>query len=66
MAHHKLKHTAEAHVVLGRALEISAKLPPLNTDDLGSEWKDHVIGHILLNEARTLIEGHAQGAAGER
>jgi tetratricopeptide (TPR) repeat protein len=57
MAKHGLKQTNEAVTALSQARELAkAKLPKLETGDLGTGWNDWIITHALLREARTLIE----------
>jgi hypothetical protein len=61
MAQHELKHDAEAQAALAKALEVAqTKLPQLGSDNLGQGWQDWLIAHILLREAKTLINGGTQ------
>jgi hypothetical protein len=36
---------------------VQEKLPVPGSRDLGSDWKDWIIAHALLDEASSLIEG---------
>jgi tetratricopeptide (TPR) repeat protein len=61
MAHHQLKQSDEARAALAKGVEIAAtKLPKLESADLGSDWRDWIIGHALMREAKILIEGGAK------
>ena len=58
MAQPQLKHADEARAALGKAVELTqTKLPRLDSGDLGQLWHDLVVAHILLREAKALIEG---------
>ena len=57
MAEHRLGRP-DARVNLGKAVEIAErKLPEPGSGDLGPQWHDWIMSHILLREARALIEG---------
>ena len=60
MAQHQLKQHDEAHAAFAKGIEIKeAKLPKLDSGDLGTEWywRDWIVAHALMNEAKALIEG---------
>jgi tetratricopeptide (TPR) repeat protein len=58
MAQHQLKHADEARAALAKAVELTqTKLPQLDSGDLGPQWWDLLIAHILLREAHALMEG---------
>jgi serine/threonine-protein kinase len=58
MAQHQLNHAEQAHAALAKAVEITeTKMPRLGSGDLGPDWQDWLIAHILLREARELVEG---------
>ena len=64
MAQHELKHDAEARAALAKALELAqTKLPHLGSDNPGPDWQDWLIAHILLREAKTLVNGGTQTGA---
>jgi eukaryotic-like serine/threonine-protein kinase len=59
MAQHRAKQAEEARAALAKGIELAEKrLPKLNSGDLGDGWLDWLIAHILLGEAKALIEGH--------
>ena len=60
MAQQQLKQPEEARKAFAKGLEIEkAKLPKLDSGDLGPGWywRDWIIAHALMNEAKALIEG---------
>ena len=60
MAQHQLQQHDEARKAFAKGLEIEeAKLPKLDSGDLGTGWywRDWIIAHALMNEAKALIEG---------
>jgi tetratricopeptide (TPR) repeat protein len=58
MAQYQLGRIDEARGILTRGIEIAeAKVPKLNSGDLGSSWVNCVIAHALIREAKELIEG---------
>ena len=60
MAQHQLKQHDEARAAFAKGIEIKeAKLPKLDSGDLGTEWywRDWIVAHALMNEATALIEG---------
>jgi len=57
MARQHLNQPAGARAALEKAVEIlEAKLPKLESGDLGELWGDWIIAHVLLREAKMLIE----------
>ncbi len=63
MAQYRLKEDAEAQAALTNALDLAhSKLPQLD-GDLGQDWGDGLIAHILLREAEALVTGKPRGAA---
>jgi hypothetical protein len=67
MAHHRAGHGEETRIALQIAAEEAGKgwFSDERTD-LGNSWHDRLIGHILLREARELIEGRASVAEQKR
>jgi tetratricopeptide (TPR) repeat protein len=58
MALHKLNQAGEAREALSKATEVAgAKLPRIESGDLGPSWHDWIIAQTLLREAKALIEG---------
>jgi tetratricopeptide (TPR) repeat protein len=58
MAQCQLKRTEEAHAALAKGGEIiDTKLPKLESGDIGRDWRNWIIAHTLLKEAKELIEG---------
>ena len=58
MAQFRMGHSEEAGAARAR-LEavVQEKLPAVGSRDLGFDWKDWIIAHALLDEARSLIGG---------
>jgi len=51
-------HSEEARAALARLEKgVQETLPAPGSRDLGFDWKDWIIAHALLDEARSLIEG---------
>ena len=58
MAQFRMGHSEEARAALGRLEKVGQEtLPAPGSRDLGFDWKDWIIAHALLDEARSLIEG---------
>jgi hypothetical protein len=58
MAQYKLKQIEESRLALAKCAEfVETQMPKIETGDLGGDWRDWIIAHALLNEARNLIEG---------
>jgi hypothetical protein len=58
MAQHQMKHTDEARAALEKAAGITqTKSQQLESSDFGPSWWDRAVAHILLREAKALIEG---------
>jgi tetratricopeptide (TPR) repeat protein len=58
MAQFQLGQTNDAHAALAKLEKIvQEKLPAPGSRDLGSDWRDWIIAHALLDEAKSLIEG---------
>ena len=56
MAHHQSGHSQEARASFAKGAEIiDAKLPKLESGDIGEGWTDWIIAHVLLKEAKGLI-----------
>jgi hypothetical protein len=36
---------------------VQKQLPPPESHNLGSDWRDWIISHALLEEARSMIQG---------
>ena len=47
---------SSAHAAKGAEIA-ETKLPKLDSGDLGDDWKDWIVAHALLSEAKALIEG---------
>ncbi len=62
MAQWQLKQQVEARTTLIKGIEIEqTKLPRLESGDLGTGWywRDWIIAHALITEAKALIEGRS-------
>jgi hypothetical protein len=60
MAKHQLKEPEAARHYLAKATTIvETQFPKIDSGDLGSDWRDWIIAHALLKEARLLVEGGA-------
>lgn len=58
MAQQQLKETDEARAALAKGLELAqTRLPRLGRDNLEQDWVDWLIAHLLLREAKALLEG---------
>jgi serine/threonine protein kinase/Tfp pilus assembly protein PilF len=57
MAQFQLKQSGEARAALAQCAEAAHDLPTLESGDLGGDWRDWIISHVLLEEARALIPG---------
>ena len=58
MAQFRLGRMEEARAALAKLEKVLRDdLPPPRSRDLGHDWKDWIIAHALLDEARGLIEG---------
>jgi serine/threonine protein kinase len=58
MAQYQLRQSHEARITLARGVEIAnAKIPKLDSGDLGGSWVNCVIAHVLMREAKELIAG---------
>ena len=58
MAQFRMGRGEEARVALARLEKVVQEtLPAPGSRDLGFDWKDWIIAHALLDEARSLIEG---------
>ncbi|HTA28904.1 MAG TPA: tetratricopeptide repeat protein, partial [Candidatus Cybelea sp.] len=57
MAQYRLKRFDEARAALAQCADIiKDKMPQLEQGDLGRDWRDWIIAHTLLAEAKSLIE----------
>ena len=60
MARQQLKEPSEARATLADGVSLAgAKLPKPDSGELGPGWQDVLAAHILMREARNLIEGGA-------
>jgi serine/threonine protein kinase len=60
MTHCQLKQTEESRAALKECAElVQTQLPKLEDGNLGGDWRDWIIVHALLTEARSQIEGQA-------
>jgi hypothetical protein len=58
MAHCQLKQTDAARAALAQATEAAdTKLPKLDRGPIGRIWRDWIIAHTLLAEAKAFVEG---------
>jgi serine/threonine protein kinase len=58
MAHQRLKHPTDAAIAMTKgAAIVQNQFPQANSGDLGREWPEWLIAHIVLREAKSLIEG---------
>jgi serine/threonine protein kinase len=67
MAEHQLNEHEEARAAFARGSELEqTKLRKVDSGDLGAGWywRDWVIAHALMNEARALMEGRSSTAIG--
>ena len=65
MADYQLHRPDQARASLASGLEIvDKKLPKLEDGSLGEYWADWIFAHVLMREAKALIEGDAK-AGGE-
>ena len=60
MSQHRLGQTEAARANLARALELGAKMPKIESGDIGEGWLDWIIAHTLLGEAKSLIEAQSK------
>ena len=61
MAQHRLLQTDQARVTLNKGLEIAEKrFPKGGKGSLDEQWHDWIIAHVLMREAKALIEGKGQ------
>ena len=61
MAQYRSNQADQARVTLAKGVEIAeSKLPKLESGDLGDDWVDWIIAHVLMTEAKTLINGAAK------
>ena len=58
MAQYQLKQAEEARVTLAKGLELAeARFPKPGKASLDEQWHDWIIAHVLMREAKALIEG---------
>ena len=63
MAQHQLNQTEQARVTLVKGLEIAeARFPKAGKASLDEQWHDWIIAHVLMREAKALIEGKSAQA----
>jgi hypothetical protein len=61
MSNHQLRRPDEARAALSSGLKLAdAKLPRLESGDLGRFWPDLVRADVLMREAKALIERNAK------
>ena len=67
MSQHHLGRPDEARQALSKGTELAqAKLPKLDSGDLGPNWQNWIIAHALLREAKALIEGSSRAGDGTK
>jgi Flp pilus assembly protein TadD len=60
MAQHQLNQIEQARVTLAKGLELAeARFPKAGKGGLDDQWHDWIIAHVLMREAKALIEGNA-------
>jgi hypothetical protein len=60
MAQFQMKQIENSRATLAKCVEVvETQMPKLESGDLGRDWRDWIIAHALLTQARTLIEGGA-------
>jgi tetratricopeptide (TPR) repeat protein len=58
LSHYQLKQVEDARAALAKCNQVvEEQLPKAGPRELGSDWRDWIIAHALLTEARGLIEG---------
>jgi serine/threonine protein kinase/Flp pilus assembly protein TadD len=58
MAQYQLKQTEAARVTMAKGLEIAeTRFPKAGKAGLDEQWHDWIIAHVLMREAKALIEG---------
>ena len=63
MSQHQMQQIEQAHASFAQGTELERQLPKLETGDLGWDWIDWLIAHVLMSEAKAMIE--AQPATAE-
>jgi tetratricopeptide (TPR) repeat protein len=64
MAQHQMSQTNEARATLAKGVAKADALNKLETGDIGPDWRDWIIAHALMKEAKALI--HGETAASEK
>jgi serine/threonine protein kinase len=59
MAQFQLKQSGDARAALAQCTEAAQDLPTLASGDLGGDWRDWIIAHALLEEARALTTSNS-------
>ncbi len=59
MAQHQLGQVEQARVTLEDGVQTASRVLPKSPDNLGDDWNDWIIAHLLLREAQILIGGGA-------
>ena len=63
MAEHQLKHADEARAAFGKGTQMADQLQKLESGDIGTGWRDWIIAHALMNEAKALLENKPAAAS---
>jgi len=64
MAQYQLNQLDQARASLAEGFGIADKhLPKLESGDLGGSWHDWLIAHILVSEAKALVEGKSESSS---
>ena len=67
MAQYHLKQVEEARVTLAKGLELAeTRFPKPGKASLDEQWHDWIIAHVLMREAKTLIEGKSAQTSGTK
>ena len=57
MAQYQSKQAGDARAALAKGAEVvETRMPMLQSGDIGEDWTDWIIAHLLLNEAKALIK----------
>ncbi len=58
MAQHQLNQSDQASITLAKGLELAeTRFPEPGKASLDEQWHDWIIAHVLIREAKELIEG---------
>ncbi len=67
MAQCRLQRVNDARASLVKGVEIEqTRLPKLESGDIGENWPDWIFAHLLMREAKALIEGSGKAGDGTK